>query len=70
MSDVLFKMGQEAHANQITIAAHDKNLMAWLQENTTGEVGSAIPHLKEWKRGFEAAVDKECEELLRTTLQA
>lgn len=68
MSDVLFKMGQEAHANQITIPAHDAKLMAWLQENTTGEVGSAIPHMKEWKRGFEAAVDKECEALLQAVL--
>lgn len=59
-------MGIEAHGQGISMPAHDKALMNWLQVNTTGEVGSAIPHLKEWRRGFNSAVEEECREILNS----
>ncbi|GLO64160.1 hypothetical protein MACH09_46680 [Vibrio sp. MACH09] len=60
----LFQMGKDAHAKGISMSAHDPDLMTWLQANTTGEVGSAIPHFQEWYRGFNSAVDAECKDIL------
>lgn len=64
MPKTLFQLGQQAHANGVEMPAHDVELMNWLKANTSGEVGSSIPHIKEWYKGFNAAVDAECEKIL------
>lgn len=63
------ELGKEAHAKGITMPAHDPMLIAWLQANTTGVVGSAIPHFKEWYKGFNSAVDAECEKILNSEIR-
>jgi len=63
MPKTLFQLGQQAHANDIGMPAHDAALMNWLKANTSGEVGSAIPHIEEWYKGFNAAVDAELEKM-------
>ncbi|EGR4074390.1 hypothetical protein [Vibrio cholerae] len=59
-----FQLGMAAHERGVEIAAHDEELIEWLKQNTSGEAGSAIPHLKDWQRGFNSAVDAECEKIL------
>lgn len=61
-----FQLGLKAYAKGIASAAYDTELMTWLQQNESGTVGSSLPHLKEWVRGYNSAVDAECERILST----
>ncbi len=45
MKTSAFQLGIAAHERGVGIAAHDENLIEWLKQNTSGEAGSAIPHL-------------------------
>ncbi|EGR3229601.1 hypothetical protein DC914_RS27200 [Vibrio parahaemolyticus] len=52
-----YEIGKKAYRTGISIPAQDKSFMSWLEENTTGEVGTAIEPLKEWKKGFDEELE-------------
>ncbi len=56
-----YEIGKKAYRSGISVPAQDKLLMSWLAQNTTGEVGTAIEPMKEWREGF----DEECQEDLK-----
>jgi len=47
-----YKMGQDAYAAGIKAPCHDRRMLEYLANHTSGQVGSGIEPLKQWQKGY------------------
>ena len=63
MASVCYRMGASAYKRGIKAAAQDKAMMDYIKKHSTG-VGSSIPSLRQWNKGWADAHAKASDKAL------